>query len=129
MSTLLNKSTQSDSALSTQALPLCKSSGDLNVLKCKTSGDWNVPQSQKVTFGITNTIMQAIAFMMTPSPIVSNDQNSMVKEAWKLATEAQDCQWGLAGAPVRTLSVCQLPAGPSLIIDPYTQDAVSHAFC
>jgi len=41
----------------------------------------------------------------------------MVNEAWKLAIEAQDRLRALAGAPVGTPSVCQLPGGPSLKID------------
>jgi len=53
----------------------------------------------------------------------------MVEEPWKLAIEAQDRQWALAGAPVGTPSVCQLPSGPSLKIDPQTREAVSLEFC
>ena len=53
----------------------------------------------------------------------------MVEETWKLAIEAQDRQRALAGAPVGTLSVCQLPGGPSLKIDPQTREAVSLEFC
>ena len=53
----------------------------------------------------------------------------MVEEAWKLAIEAQDCQQALAGAPVSTPSVCQLPGGPSLKIEPQTQEAVSLEIC
>jgi len=52
----------------------------------------------------------------------------MVEEDWKLPIEAQDCQWALAGAPVGTPSVFQLPSGPSLKIDPQTQEAVSLDF-
>jgi len=48
----------------------------------------------------------------------------MVVEAWKLAIEAQDRQPALAGAPVGTPSVCQLPGGRSLKIDPQTREAV-----
>jgi len=64
--------------------------------------------------------MGAIVFTMTPWPILSDDKYSMVEEAWKLAIEAKDCQRALAGAPVGTPSVCQLPGGPSLKIDPQT---------
>jgi len=55
----------------------------------------------------------------------------MVDEAWKLAIEAQDRQRPLAGAPVGTPSVCQLPGGPSLKIDPQTGEAISvySVFC
>jgi hypothetical protein len=49
----------------------------------------------------------------------------IVDEAWQLAIEAQDRQQQLAGAPVGDPSVCQLPSGPSLKIDPQTQEAVS----
>jgi hypothetical protein len=49
----------------------------------------------------------------------------MVDDAWQLAIEAQDCQRELAGAPVCIPSVCQLPGGPSLKIDPQTGEAVS----
>jgi hypothetical protein len=44
----------------------------------------------------------------------------MVDEAWKLAIEAQHHQQPLAGTPVGTPSVCELPGGPSLKIDPQT---------
>ena len=53
----------------------------------------------------------------------------MVEEAWKLAIEAQDHQRALAGAPVHTPSVCQLPGGPYLKIDLQTREAVSREFC
>jgi len=52
----------------------------------------------------------------------------MVEEAWKLAIEAQDRQRALAGAPVGTPSVCQLPSGPSLKIHCQTREAVSLEF-
>ena len=53
----------------------------------------------------------------------------MIKGTWKLAIEAQDRQWTLAGAPEGTPSVCQLPSGWSLKIDPQTWEAVSLGFC
>jgi len=62
--------------------------------------------------------IEAIVFTKIPWPILSNNKYSMVEEAWKLAIEALDCQQELAGAPVGTPSVCQLPGGPSLKIDP-----------
>jgi len=62
--------------------------------------------------------MQAIALMTTRWPILSDDKYLMVEEAWKLAIEAQNCQQALGGTPVGTPSVCQLPGGPSLKIDP-----------
>jgi len=75
--------------------------------------------------------MEAIVFTNTPWPIISDEKYSMVDEAWKLAIEVQDCQRALAGAPVGTQSVCQLPGGPSLEIDPQTREAVSvySVFC
>jgi hypothetical protein len=68
--------------------------------------------------------MDAMVFMKTPWPILSDDKYSMVEEAWTLAIEAQDHQWALAVAPVGAPSVCQLPGGPSLKIDPQTREAV-----
>ena len=68
--------------------------------------------------------MEAIVFTKTPWPIISDEKYWIVDEAWKLAIEAQDRQRALAGAPVGTPSVCQLPGGPSLKIDPQTREAV-----
>jgi hypothetical protein len=48
----------------------------------------------------------------------------MVDEAWKLAIDAQNHQRALAGAPVGTPSVCQLPGGASLKINLQTREAV-----
>ena len=75
--------------------------------------------------------MEAIVFTKTPWPIISDEKYSMVDEACKLAIEAQDRQQALAGAPVGTPSVYQLPGGPSLKIDPQTREAVSvySVFC
>jgi len=73
--------------------------------------------------------MEAIVFTKDPWPIFSDDKYSMVEEAWKLVIEAQDRQRALAGAPVGSPSVCQLPGGPSLKIDPQTPEAVSLEFC
>jgi hypothetical protein len=87
-----------------------------------------VPQQQKGPFEVTKRFMEASVFRKTPWPILSNDKYSIVEEAWKLAIAAQDCQRALAGAPVYTPSVCQLPDGPSLNIDPHTQEAVSLEF-
>jgi hypothetical protein len=55
----------------------------------------------------------------------------MGDKAWKLANEAQDRQQALAGAPVGSPSVGQLPCGPSLKIDLQTQEAASlySVFC
>jgi len=107
-----------------QALPLPKAGGDQNVPQPKAGGDHNVPQHQKVTFEVVKRFMEAIVLTKTPWPIISDEKYSMVDEAWKLAIEAQDCQRALAGAPVGTPSVCQLPGGPSLKIDSQTREAV-----
>jgi len=64
--------------------------------------------------------MEAIVFRKTPWPIISDEKYSMVDKALKLAIEAQDHQRALAGAPVRTPSVCPLRGDPSLKIDPQT---------
>jgi len=63
-------------------------------------------------------IIEAIVFTKTPWTILPDDKYSMVQDAWKLAIEAQDCLWALAGATVGTPSVYPLPSGPSLKIDP-----------
>jgi len=129
-SALLNKSSESDHAPSARALVLPnKSSGDQNIPQPKASSDQNVPQHQEGTFEVAKRFMEAIVFTKTPWPILSDDKYSMVEEAWKLAIEAQDRQRALAGAPVGTPSVCQLPGGPSLIIDLQTREAVSLEFC
>jgi hypothetical protein len=49
----------------------------------------------------------------------------MFDEAWKLAIEAQDHQQAFGGASIGAPSVCQLPSGPSVKIDPQTREAVS----
>jgi hypothetical protein len=53
----------------------------------------------------------------------------MVEEDWKVAIEAHNCQRALAGAPVGTPSVCQLPRCPPLKIDPQSREDVSLGFC
>jgi len=129
-SSLLNKLSESDHAPSARALVLPnKSSGDQNIPQPKASSDQNVPQHQKGTFEVAKRFMEAIVVTKNPWPIISDDKYSMVEETWKLAIEAQDRQWALAGAPVGTPSLCQLPGGPSLKIDPQTQEAVSLEFC
>ena len=128
-SALLNKSSESDRAPSALALLQPESSGDQNAPQPKASADQNVPQHQKATFEVAKRFMEAIVFTKTPWPILSYDKYSIVEEAWKLAIEAQDRQRALAGAPAGTPSVCQLPSGPSLKIDPQTREAVSLGFC
>jgi len=127
---LLNKLSESDCAPSAQALVLPnKCSGDLNSPQPKASSDQNVPQHQKATFEVAKRFMEAILVRKTPWPITSDNKYSMVEEAWKLKSEAQDHQRALADAPVGTPSECQLPRGPSLKIDPQTREAVSLEFC
>ena len=72
--------------------------------------------------------MEAIVFTKTPSPILSSEKYLMGEQAWKLAIEALDHQRARAGAPVGTPSVCQLPGGPSLKMDPQTREDVSLEF-
>jgi len=92
-----------------------------------TTGRWRSQRSSTpmATFEVAKRFMEAIIFTKTPWPMISDEKYSMVDKAWKLAIEAQDCQRALAGAPVGTPSVCQLPGGPSLEIDPQTWEAVS----
>jgi len=117
--------------LPAQALPLPKAGGDDSVPQPKAGGDHNVPQHQMNTCEAAKRFVEAIIFTKTPWPITSDEQYSMVDEAWKLAIQAQDRQRALAGAPVDAPSVCQLPGGPSLKIDPQTREAVSvySVFC
>jgi len=128
-STLLNKSSVPDSALSTQALLQPKPSGDQNAPQPKASADQNVPQNQKATLEVAKRFMEEIVIMKTAWPILSDDKYLMVEEAWRLAIEAQNHQWAVAGAPAGTQSLCQLPCGPSLKIDPQKQEAISLGFC
>jgi len=113
-----------------QALPLPKAGGDHGIPQPKACGDHNVPPHQKATIEVAKQFIEAIVFMKTPRPIISDEKYSMVGEAWQLAIEAQDRQQALAGAPVGTPSVCQLPGGPSLKIHPQTQAvSVYSVFC
>jgi len=113
------------------ALPLPEAGGDQNVPQPKASGYHNVPQHQKATVEVAKQYMAAIVFPKTPWSITSDEKYSMVKKEWKLAIEAQDRQRALAGAPIGSPSVCQLPGGPSLKIDLQTREAVSvySVFC
>jgi hypothetical protein len=61
--------------------------------------------------------MEVIIFMKTHSPKLSDDKYSRIQGAWKQDKAALDHQQALAGAPVGTPSVCQLPGGPLLNID------------
>jgi len=128
-SAVLNKSSMSDRALSAQVLPQPESSGDQNAPQPKASADQNVPQHQKATFEVAKRSLQAIVFTKTPWAILSDVKYLIVEEVWKLPIEAQDRQRALAGAPAGTPSVCPLPSGPSLKIDPQTREAASLGFC
>ena len=114
-----------------QSLPLPKAGGDQHIPHPTAGGDHIIPQPQKATFEVAKWFMEAILFSMTPWTITSNEKYSMGDEAWQLAIEAQDRQLALAGASVGTPCVCQLPGGPSLKINPQTQEAVSvhSVFC
>jgi hypothetical protein len=128
-STLLNKSSTSNCAPSTQTLPQRKSSGDQHVPPPNASADQNIPQHQNATFEVAKIFMEAIVFTKTLWPILSDDKYLMVEETRKLAIDAQDRQRALAGALVGPPSVCQLPCRPSLKIDLQTRQAVSLKFC
>jgi len=88
-------------------LPQLRSSGVQNAPQPKASPDQNVLQHQTATFEVANRFMQAIVFMNTPWPLLSDVKYSMVEKAWKLSIEAQDHQWALADAPAGTPSLCQ----------------------
>jgi hypothetical protein len=112
-----------------QVLRLPEAGGDHNMpQRTPSGGDHDIPQYQKATFEVAKRFMEAIIFTKTPWPIISYEKYSMVDEAWQLAIEAQDRQRALAGAPVGAPSVCQLPGGPSLRIDPQTREAVNVNF-
>jgi hypothetical protein len=129
-SSLIDKVSESGPPPSPRApvLPV-KSSGDHNIAHPKPCTDQNVPQHQKSTFEVAKRFMEAIIFTKTQWPILSDNKYLMVEEAWKPVIEAQDRQRTLEGVPEGTPSVCQLPNGRSLKIDPQTRDAVSHEFC
>jgi hypothetical protein len=125
---VINISRESDVV---QELPLPKAGGDQNLPQPKAGGDHNVPQHQKAACVVAKRFMEAFILTKTPWLIMSDEKCLMVDQAWKRAIDAQDCQRALAGAHVGTPSVCQLPGGPSLKIDPQTQEAVSvySVFC
>jgi len=114
-----------------QALPLPKAGGDHSVPQPKAGGDRKVPQYPNATFEVAGWFKKAIVFTKTDQTIISDEQYSMVDEDWPLAIEAQDQQQALAGPPICTPSVCQLASGPSVKINPQTQEAISvySVFC
>jgi len=101
-----------------------KAGGDQNVPQLKASEDHNISQHQKGTLEVAKRFMEAIIFTKCPWPTMSDENYSMVDGAWTLAIEALDCQQTLAGAPVGTLPVCQLPGNGSLKIYLQTREAV-----
>jgi len=111
--------------LPAQVLPLPEAGGNQIVSQPKAGGDHNVPRHQKEISMVAKWFIEGIVFSKTPWPIISNDKYSMVSDAWKLAIETQDHQRALAGAPVGTQSVFQLPSGPSLKINPQAREVVS----
>jgi hypothetical protein len=82
-------------------------------------------------FQVAKRYTEATIFTKTPRPIISDEKYSMVDEVWNMAIEAHDRKLALAGAPVGTPCVYQLPGGPSLKINPQTREAVSlySVFC
>jgi hypothetical protein len=120
----INKLHESD-VVPAQALLLPMACGDQHIPQPKAGRDHNILWHQKVTLEVANQLMEANRFGKTPWPIISNEKDSMFDDSWKLAIEAQDCQWLGVGPPVGTPCVWQLPGGPFLRIDQHTQDAVS----
>ena len=92
-----------------QALPLAQAGRDQCVPQLKSGGDHNIHQPQMATFEVAKQFMEPNVFTKTPSPIISHDKCSMVDRAWPPAIKAEDHPWALAGAPVGTPCVCQLP--------------------
>lgn len=72
--------------------------------------------------------MEASVLMKTPWPIVSDDKEQMVAEAWELGIDAQNHQQALVCAAACTPLVGRLPGSPSLKIDPHTSEVVSFEF-
>ena len=83
------------------------------------------------TFEVPKQFMESIVLTKTTWPIDFDEKYSMVDEAWKLAIEAQDRQRALAGPLVGAPSVCQLPSGSCIEVDPQPREAVSvySVFC
>jgi hypothetical protein len=71
-----------------QALPLSKASGDKNVPQPKAGTDHNIPQNQMAPFEVAQQFMEAIRFTKTHWPIIVDEINVIIDEAWKLAIES-----------------------------------------
>jgi len=127
-SSLRNELSEYDSSPSAQRLPLHKSTADQNAAQQKANADQNFLQNQKGTFEVAKRWMETIVFTKTPWRILSDEKYCMVEGAWIQAIESQDHRRALAGAPVATPSVCQLPGCPSLKIDHHTPEALSLRF-
>jgi len=56
---------------------------------------------------------------------MSSEKYKMVGKLWIFAVEALDGQYAIAGTPVSTPPVCQLPRRPSPVINIQIQEAVS----
>jgi len=108
-----------------QPLPLPTVGGDQIVPQPKASGDHNIHQHQQATFEVAQWFKEAIISTENPWPIISSKKYLVIDEAWKLPVEAQNHQQALAGISVYTPSLCQLPSGPSPIVDPQIQQAGS----
>jgi len=81
-SSLLKRVSQSNRGPSARALVLPKkSSGDQNISQPKASSDQNIHQHQKATLEVAKWFMEAIVFTMTPWPILSDLNYSIVEEA------------------------------------------------
>jgi len=127
-STLLNTTSASDCAPSTQVLLLSKSSREQKVPQPKASADHNIPETQKAIGEVDKRFLESIDFTKTHWPDIIRWQVLDSWTSWHVAVEAQDCQRASAGAPVGTPSVSQLRSGPFGKITPQTQDAVTSGF-
>jgi len=128
-STFLHKLSVSDHTLSTQALPLYKSSGDQ---ECSTTQGQCRSESSAIPKGYFCGSEKVHGGNRKQEDSLFNficNIYLMVKKAWKLAIEGQNSQWALAGPGVGMPSVCQLPGGPSLTIDLQTPEGVSLGYC
>jgi hypothetical protein len=108
-----------------QSLPLPNAGGEKIVPQLKAGGDHNIPNHQMATVNMANLVLVVNKFTMSPWQIIPDEKYSMVDQTLQPGIEAQNRQRALAGAPVDTPSVCQLPGDPSLKIDRQTPEAVS----
>lgn len=78
---------------------------------------------------VEKMMMDAIVFMTTPWPIVSDDMYTMVQDSRNQAIDAQDHQWARASTSLGTQSVCPLPSVPYLKTVSQLQEAVCLGLC